>query len=67
MTEPFADTPKHHEIKSLWIHKGVNVGKDGMVHCPHCNRILLEGEYSRKPQKIICPSCKKESTFERLT
>ena len=56
----------NHEKKAIWIHKGVNIGNDGMVRCPHCNWILLEGKYSTRPQKFICPRCKKSSQFQRL-
>jgi len=57
---------KPHEIKALWIYKGVNIGNDGKVRCPHCNWILLEGKYSNETQKFICPKCKKDSQFKRL-
>lgn len=58
---------KPHDFKGLWIHKGVNIGQDGRLRCPHCNWILADGEYPKKEQYFVCPKCKKESTFEKLT
>lgn len=47
---------------------------EGQLRCPlfvpekngPCNRLLLEGEASKKPQRLYCRSCKKRVTFRRL-
>lgn len=56
-----------YDYKGIWLHLGVNIGGDGKIRCPWCNWILTEGEYPTKVQTFICPHCKKESTFQRIT
>lgn len=57
---------KPYDYKGLWMHKGVNIGNDGRLRCPHCNWILAEGMFPAQEQKFVCSKCKKESTFRRI-
>jgi len=59
--------PLPQELKNLWIYKGVNIGTDGFMRCPHCNWILAEGKFPDSPLKFICPKCNQGSEFIRLT
>lgn len=65
--QEFSKKLSSRDIKSTWLYKGVNVGDDGNMRCPHCNWILAKGLYSRSPQKFICPKCKGTSEFQMLT
>lgn len=53
--------------KYAWEVLGVGLSNQKEIRCPYCNKLFAIGDYSDRPQEFKCRSCKKTSTFLRIS